>query len=84
MNKIKRRWDILSSEERKYFVRELITFFAEERDEEPGMIAGEEVLDFFLQNIGENIYNKGVEDSKDVLKNRFDDLEIDLELLLKK
>jgi len=84
MKDIKRKWDLLSKEKRKSFLDEIITFFKQKRNEELGIIAAEDILDFFLQNTGEDIYNKGVEDSKNLLKKRFDDLEVDLDLLLNK
>lgn len=82
MNEIKRKWDLLPKEKRKACIDEIITFFKQKRDEKIGIIAAEDVLDFFLQNIGTNIYNKGVEDSKNLLKRQFEDLEVDLNLLL--
>ncbi len=82
MNEIKRKWDLLPKEKRKACIDEIIIFFKQKRDEEIGIIAAEDVLDFFLQNIGTNIYNKGVEDSKNLLKRQFEDLEVDLNLLL--
>lgn len=84
MKEIKRKWDLLSKEKKESCIQEIITFFKQERDEEIGVIAAEDVLDFFLQNIGPTIYNKGVEDSKEQLKKSFEDLEVDLELLLNK
>lgn len=84
MKKIKRKWDMLSKTKKESLVKEIITFFQQKRDEELGIIASESILDFFLQNMGEDIYNKGVEDSKKLLKKRFDDLEIDLDLLINK
>lgn len=82
MPEINRKWDRLSKEKRKALLEEIITFFKQERDESLGIIAAEVILDFFLENMGEDIYNKGVFDSKEVLKRRFDDLEVDLDLLI--
>jgi len=84
MKEVKRKLDLLSKEKRKSCIEEIITFFEQKRDEKIGIIAAENILDFFLQSTGEEIYNKGVIDSKRLLKERFDDLEIDLELLLNK
>jgi uncharacterized protein (DUF2164 family) len=81
---IKRKWDLLPKEKRKSSIDEIITFFKQERGEALGIIAAEDILDFFLQDIGTEIYNKGVEDSKELLKKQFEDLEIDLDLLLNK
>jgi len=79
---IKRKWDLLTKEKRDSSIKEIIYHFKTERNEDIGVIASGDFLDFFLQLIGEEIYNKGVKDSKAILKQRFEDLDIDLELLL--
>jgi len=81
MNTVKRKWDVLSRERRKACIAEIITFFKEERSEQIGIIAAGEILDFFLQTIGGDIYNKGVDDSKELLQKRMYDLEVDLDVL---
>lgn len=65
-------------------IDEIITFFKEKRGEQIGVIAAEDILDFFLQNIGPNIYTKGVWDSKEILKKQFENVEVDLDLLMNK
>lgn len=84
MNEIKRKWDLLPKAKRQSCIDEIITFFKQKRGEQIGVIAAEDILDFFLQDIGPDIYNKGVEDSKELLKRQFDNLEVDLDLLLNK
>jgi uncharacterized protein (DUF2164 family) len=84
MVEIKRKGDLLSKEEKRKIIPEIITFFKNERDEEIGIVAAEEILDFFLNNTGLELYNKGVENSVDFLKKRIEDLELDMEILLKK
>lgn len=82
MKDVKRKWDLLKKEKKASSIKEIIRHFKAERDEDIGVIAAESFLDFFLQLIGEDIYNKGVRDSQILLKKRFEDLDIDLELLL--
>ncbi|HPH78938.1 MAG TPA: DUF2164 domain-containing protein [bacterium] len=82
MNKIKRKWDVLSPEKRNYLVREIINYFATERDEEIGVIAAEELLDFFQQNLHDEIYNQAVNDTKKTVKDSLDGLQIDLDLMI--
>lgn len=48
----------LSPEEKKKLQEEIIYFFQEERDEKLGIIGSETILDFFLDVLGEAIYNK--------------------------
>ena len=81
---IKRKGDLLSKEKKRAVINEIITFFKTERQEDIGIVAAEEILDFFLENTGLELYNKGVEDARDFLKNRLEDLELDMEILLKK
>jgi uncharacterized protein (DUF2164 family) len=84
MEEIKRKGDILTKEKKRQVINEIINFFKSEREEDIGIIAAEKVLDFFLENVGLELYNKGIEDSKNFLKERIDDLELDMESLLKK
>ncbi|PKL37103.1 DUF2164 domain-containing protein [Candidatus Peregrinibacteria bacterium HGW-Peregrinibacteria-1] len=81
---VQRKWDLLSKAKRKSSVDEIIAFFEQEKSEILGVVAAEDILNFFLQNIGGEIYNRGVQDAKELLKRRFDDLEIDLDILLNK
>lgn len=84
MKQVKRSWDLLSEKKRQSAIEEIMRFFQKERDEKIGAIAAEEVLDFFLQTVGDEFYNRGVEDAKEAMTNRFGDLDVDLDLLLKK
>lgn len=79
MPQLKKQWDVLTDEERKGLIDRVITFFVEERNEEIGIIAAEELLDFFLENLSKPIYNKGIDDSKEILKRQLETLEIDLD-----
>lgn len=84
MANIKRSWDLISEDKRKAAIKEIINFFANERSEEIGVIAAETVLDFMLQMMAPDIYNKGVSDSLDFIKERLEGMGPDLEALLKK
>jgi len=84
MSQIKKQWDIISDEERRSYTSKIITFFAEERDEEIGVIAAGEVLDFFLENFTKPIYNKGIEEAKEIIKEKMTDLEVDLDAMKQK
>lgn len=75
--------NMLSKESRQTLIKEIITYFKESRDEEIGVIAAEEVLDFFVEGMGKDLYNKGIEDSKASVKNCMENLEVDLDLLFK-
>lgn len=83
MGKVKRNWDVLSKEERQQAIDDITYFFENERDEKIGIIAAGEIIDFFLQNVGMRIYNMGVEDSIVFLEKRMEDVQIDMNSLLK-
>jgi uncharacterized protein (DUF2164 family) len=83
MKNIKGKWSI--PEERKAkIIREIVDYFNAERDEEIGVLAAEEILDFFLETVGKDIYNKAVEDAKATVKQGLENLEIDLDVLFNK
>lgn len=82
MSELKRKWDRLSDEKRKAAIDDLIYYFESERDEKIGVLAAEQLLDFFLQNVGAEIYNKGIADAKETLYKRMEDLKYDLDDLL--
>jgi len=82
MNQIKRTRERLSDEEKNLAKEELILFFENERNEKIGVVAAEEIINFFLQSIGSKLYNKGVNDAKKVLRNRVDELNYDLDDLI--
>ncbi len=73
----------LQKEERNKIISEIQNFFYEERDEEIGIIAAEEVLEFFLQNIGGMVYNKALDDAKEWFSKRLEEASIDYDVLYK-
>ncbi|MBI2038105.1 MAG: DUF2164 family protein [Candidatus Magasanikbacteria bacterium] len=83
MKNIRRGLDILTEEARSRCIKEIIGYFQDERNETIGIIAAEDVLDFFLQNIAPDVYNKAVEDTKTLLKKQLEGLDFELDLLKK-
>jgi len=84
MATIKRKWDILSKERRSGLIREIVTYFEKERGEEIGMLAAEDILDFFQEALSKDIYNRAIEDAKMIIKQNAENLEIDIDLLKNK
>ncbi|EKD24007.1 MAG: hypothetical protein ACD_81C00131G0010 [uncultured bacterium] len=78
------KFDFVTEEKRMDALKAITAFFQDERDEEIGIIAAGEILDFFLQTIGDDVYKKAVGDVKKLLKERMDDLDIELDLLTEK
>ena len=84
MSKRKQKFDFVSEEKEMAYLKEIIAFFQDERNEEIGFVAAKQVLNFFLQTIGEEIYKKAIKDAKKLLNDRIDDLNLELDLLSEK
>lgn len=65
----------LSHEQRELAVADIQRFFKKERGEELGIIAAETILDFFLEGLGNRIYNTALEDAKRWFLERMEDVE---------
>ncbi len=77
-----RKWEKLSEEQKRAAIDDIIYFFEKERNEKIGVIAAGEILNFFQENIGQELFKKGVADAKRALEKRLEDLNFDLDDLL--
>lgn len=84
MTDAKRSWDLLSDETRKKAIKEIIAFFQTERDEEIGQLAADSLLDFFIEKIGPQLYNQGIDDAKDSLRKEIENIEVEMDILKKR
>ena len=50
-------------------------------DKEIGVLAAG-IFWFFLESLGKDIYNKAIQDSKNTIKQSFENIDVELELLL--
>ena len=77
--------DTLAAIEEAYekMQEDIIYFFKEERDEDLGIIGSEMILDFFIEMLGERIYNKALDDVKLWLTRNVENLESDYYALYK-
>jgi uncharacterized protein (DUF2164 family) len=82
MQKIDSQLSLLAKEKRQQAINGIVGYFQTERSEEIGVIAAEAILDFFLEEIGKTVYNKGVKDARSILEQRLGDFGIDLEALI--
>lgn len=63
------------SNERKEFMRsKIVDYFGEERDEDLGELASQLILDFFIDELGADLYNQGVEDAHAYMLDKLEDL----------
>ena len=72
----------LSQEDKRDYLEEIISYFKNERNEKIGLVAAEDILDFFMDIIGDKIYKKATNDIKKLLKERMEDIEIELDFIL--
>ena len=82
MSDLKRKWNRISEEKRQSSIDELIYYFEQERNEKIGVIAAEQLLDFFLQNVVAEVYNRGLSDAKKLTEKRIEDLQFDMDDLM--
>lgn len=68
MNTIDRNPGLLTKDERRQSIDDIIGYFYSERKETIGVIAAEDFLDFFLQNVGKFVYNTALENARTELR----------------
>ncbi|MFZ1720984.1 MAG: DUF2164 domain-containing protein [Microgenomates group bacterium] len=68
----------LTKEQRNKAIKSIISFFFDERNEEIGIIAAEEVLEFIETEIAAQIYSKALLDAKTIAKQQFEELDFKL------
>lgn len=69
--------------EKQKFRDEITAFFRDEMEQEWGIIATEKILDFFLGNMADLIYNKALDDGQTWFKRLMDNAEADYYSLYK-
>lgn len=70
MNKIK-----LSQLNKEDMKKKIRNYFSKEREVDLGDLASELILDFFMKELGPNIYNQGVEDAYIYMQSSIEDLQ---------
>ncbi len=75
---------ILDDAKRTECANALIAYFHTEFEMEIGLIAAEALLDHVIDNVGADIYNKGVFDARAVAKQHAEALDFDLDVLKKR
>lgn len=73
----------LSTEEKRKLLEEIQNYFEQERDEKIGIIAAEGLLEFFLNALGKQIYNKALDNVKLWYEKVMENVEADFYALYK-
>lgn len=64
----------LTIEQKKQAVKEIREYFATEREEEIGDLAGTMILEFITKKIGPYFYNQAITDVQEYMNEKVDDL----------
>lgn len=64
-------------DKKKQMLEEIKYYFKEERDEDLGIIGTENLYDFFLDLLGDTIYNQALDDAKKFYERKASDMESD-------
>lgn len=81
--KTAKSFDLLTKEQRQEAVKRITDYFATEQDMDIGIIAAEEALDVFLETVALNIFNKGVNETKELVTARLQQVGFEIDLLIK-
>ena len=65
----------LDAQRRQRLVEGIQGMFLEEFDEDVSPFRAEQLLDFFLERLGPQVYNQGVQDARVFLQRKLDDLD---------
>ena len=68
----------LSKEDRAQAVATIERYFRENMEEKIGNMAANDLLAFFLEEVGPSIYNKGVSDAQERLQVRVSELDFEV------
>jgi uncharacterized protein (DUF2164 family) len=74
----------LPKEHKDRIVQRLVAFYEEERSETLGSIGAEQIVDFMLREIAPYVYNKAIEDARQVVLEKSASLEEELYALERK
>lgn len=73
-----------SKQQKDRMLSEIQRFFYEERNEEIGFIAAENVFEFFKTKLGPDFYNEAIKDAQMIVEQKMTSMEEDLYSLEKK
>lgn len=65
----------LTDERKADILRRLTSLYSSEYDEKLSPFRAEQILTFFLQNLGPAVYNQAIQDARKYMADRLDDLD---------
>jgi uncharacterized protein (DUF2164 family) len=75
------KFEFRSVEEKQKVLKEIIGYFQSQRNEQIGVLAAEDILNFLINIIGDDIYTKAINDCTKLIDDRFADIKVELDLL---
>lgn len=81
---IKRSWDLLTEKQKNIIIDKIIGYFEKDRNEQIGVVAAEQILDFFLDTAGGAIYNNALNDIKPLMEQELANSLINVDISLRK
>lgn len=77
-----RKWDADNEELQRKLLNELITRIQDIEDPSTiGVIGAQEIVDIVTENLGPEIYNKGIADARKMIMDKLADLDTDISTL---
>ncbi len=74
-----KKFDNIPKELNKKCVDEVITRIEEIESERVGEIAAQDIIDIVVENLGPEIYNTALRDTKKLVRDRLDDLDYEID-----
>ena len=68
----------LADERRSALIESIRRFYLEELDEDLSAFRAEQLLDFFLEAVGPQLYNQAVQDARLWMQGKLDDLDVEV------
>lgn len=77
-----RKWDSTNEPLQRKCLEEVIARIEDIDDTASvGIIAAQDIVDIVLENLGPEIYNKGVKDASNIMTEKFQSIEVDIAAL---
>lgn len=68
----------LPKEQKSEIIRSVQNYFEVERSEEIGDLGAEQLIDFMIKELGPYIYNKGIEDARQAIHEKLNQIDDEL------
>lgn len=67
----------LTEDKRQAYIGAITEFYDNEFDEELSSYRAEQILDFFIKALGPGVYNQAIQDARQFIQDKLEDLDTD-------